>query len=417
MRALFWTLLLTTAALAAEAAPNKVITLVFRYDDYANASPMDLDRGIVAALREAGVPCTFAVVPSDTPPDGQVDPEVKLNPLTPEKVALMREAAAAGVVEVAQHGFNHEMFTRKTRAGQARGEFNERPYAGQRLRIEKGRNSLEELLGVRVETFVPPFNTYDLDTARALEDLGFRTLSASFRGAALRESKLCYLPWTRRLWEVKEAVELARRLGDARPVIVPVFHPDIFREAGGKRTDLKELAALLQWVKKQPDVRALTTAQAARELDLSVGRYLDNVELRRSLPPNVTPATLLPMDNGVIVTRDFAARLRGRAAWFKAWVFGLGFIGCLALVAWVGRPLFGPRPWAAAAFALLAGVGVAVVAVHPTDAWAKGARQGAAALLAGLAVGAAVAVAAGRKPRPPAQTQQTGSGAPAPPAA
>ncbi|HRU04870.1 MAG TPA: DUF2334 domain-containing protein [Candidatus Brocadiia bacterium] len=416
MRSVLWTLVLA-AALVTEAAPRKVITLVFRYDDYANASPMELDRGIVAALRESGVPCTFAVVPSDTPPNGQVDPEVKLNPLKPEKVALLREAMAAGVVEVAQHGFNHEMYTRKTRAGQARGEFNERPFADQRLRIAKGKRSLEELLGVRIETFVPPFNTYDLDTARALEELGFRTLSASFRGEAQRESKLCYLPWTRRLWEVKEAVELARRLDDTRPVIVPVFHPDIFREAGGKRTDLKELGALLQWVKKQPDVRALTTAQAVVELDLGVGRYLDNVELRRSLPPNVTPATLLPMDNGVIVSRAFAVELRGKAVWFKAWLFGLGFAGCLALVAWLGRRLFGGRPWAAAGFTLAAGAGVAVAAMHPTDAWAPGARQAAAALAAGLAAGAWAAVAAGRRSRPRAKNQDAGTGAPEPPTA
>ncbi len=65
----------------------------------------------------------------------------------------------------------------------------------QRELIRWGRKFLEDLFGVAITTFVPPWNAYSPDTLAVLEEEGFRAISAALYGPA-RGGALRYVPGT-----------------------------------------------------------------------------------------------------------------------------------------------------------------------------------------------------------------------------
>jgi peptidoglycan/xylan/chitin deacetylase (PgdA/CDA1 family) len=111
-----------------------------------------------------------------------------------------------------QHGFahrNHEPDGRKHEFGPSRSR------ADQRRDIENGAERLRALLGDAVDPiFTPPWNRCTEDTARALRDLGFRTLSRESRAAPFELPGLhelaVHVDWCR-----LEPPEIAARLAAA----------------------------------------------------------------------------------------------------------------------------------------------------------------------------------------------------------
>lgn len=75
--------------------------------------------------------------------------------------------------EIALHGYNHQLLTDFYGGS----EFGDLDYPAQYGRILLGKESLKDTLNVDPVTFVPPFDTYDNNTALALKELGFKTVS------------------------------------------------------------------------------------------------------------------------------------------------------------------------------------------------------------------------------------------------
>ncbi|HSW01793.1 MAG TPA: DUF2334 domain-containing protein [Sedimentisphaerales bacterium] len=255
----------------------KDITVVFRYDDPSARSNIDIERQLIDEFRRHGMSCTFAVVPYVC--DGDVhDPSPQQYlPLPGEKAMLFASAVQEGVLEIALHGYSHqtnEMHPEKY------SEFAGLDYGEQVVRIERGREFLETQLGWPVLTFVPPWNTHDTNTLRAVERAGFRCVSSDMYGTPSSSAALRFVPATCELGQVKEGVRLARQIEDPAPLIVVLFHEYDFIESGSPRASatLRQLAETLRWLSTQNDV-AVRLMQEVPSADAV--RYTKNHWLRR----------------------------------------------------------------------------------------------------------------------------------------
>jgi peptidoglycan/xylan/chitin deacetylase (PgdA/CDA1 family) len=279
----------------ASAVEPKTITVVFRYDDYSSKSPIIFEEKIIEAFKTYHLASTFAVIPYVT--DGKMeDPSPQgVIPLSADRAEILKEAMASNVVQVAQHGYSHQ-----TRASPQKGvytEFDGLDYDSQRQRIIMGKELLEKMLDKQIVTFVPPWNSYDLNTLRVLEELNFSTISASLGRPVKDPSPLNFLPETASLLQLQDAIQAARKSRDARPIVVVLFHPFDFKEVDkdkGKVT-FQQFEDILKWVSSQEDVRVLTVDQTVKlNTDLGSHLYRSYLELVSSQVYHLSPPFIVP---------------------------------------------------------------------------------------------------------------------------
>lgn len=227
-----------------------MIDIAIRFDDPSAVSDHVLERALLDSLDQHAVRATFAVVPC-----------AEQRTLQATDVPHLVAAQQSGTVEIAQHGFSH--FDAKTSSLPS--ELAGVDPASQTTKITLGRTVLEQVFGVPIQGFVPPFNTFDRHTAAVLSMQGFRYLSAGSEHGVIESTHLTPLPRTCQITELKTALAEARRRPSGQLAIVAVMHHYDFREFG--QTDapltLPDFAALLQWLQQQPDVRLNTLAELA----------------------------------------------------------------------------------------------------------------------------------------------------------
>ena len=277
--------LLTGTAVSAE-MPPKEVRVIFRFDDPSAASSTDIESKLIELFRHNNMVCTWAIIPFSASKDLH-DPDRKIfRPLPTEKAERFAEAAHAGVLEIALHGYTHD--NNELTTGSA--EFAMLPYGEQLERIEKGKRSLEAALGVEVTIFVPPWNQYDANTLKALEAHRFRYLSAGLGGAYDSSQILHFLPCSPvRLPGIKQAIAAARKTSDPTPIVVVLFHEFDFFEFDDPRgrgdLSLDQFSDILSWLAKQEDVRIVPMSSV---MDAGVDRYAGNLRLTglsSMLPP------------------------------------------------------------------------------------------------------------------------------------
>lgn len=245
------------------AAGKKSITVVFRYDDYSSVSSTDTERKIIEAFRSNGAALTFSVIPFVA--DDVHDPGPReLLPLNATKIDLLQTAIRDGTVDVAQHGYSH-----KTRQAVTMTEFCGLDCASQADQIAKGKAFLEAAFNVPITTFVPPWNSYDANTLRALAELGFSTISAGGMREENEPSALHFLPFTTSFRNAKKAVENARKAPDAQALLVVLFHSYDFCDVEPKHRGCteKEFSDLVGWLQSQEDVRLLSLGQVVQAIE------------------------------------------------------------------------------------------------------------------------------------------------------
>lgn len=238
-----------------------MIRIALRLDDPSPASDHELERGILAVLKELEIPATFAVVPF-----AQVQGE--LQPLHPENVLHLVEAYAGGRIEVAQHGYAHECMTASGEG--APSEFWRVPTEEQARRIDAGRIRLEQVFNSRITGFVPPWNTFDATTAGLLAERGYTYLSGSLSTPPDRSPAFRLIPRSTDIHHLRQAHAEASRRPFFPSTIVAIMHHYDFRETAANpgKLSLADFRATLAWLKDQPSVRFTTLSQLA--LDFSV---------------------------------------------------------------------------------------------------------------------------------------------------
>ena len=277
---------LTLVSFSKEINDKNYIYIVLRYDDYSTISSTAIELRIIDVLRKNGGCITFGVIPFVSTGDWHNPHDTKNLPLTLLKAKILENAINDGVLEVAQHGFSH-----KTNSDEHSSEFSGLDYETQKNMIAEGKCFLERVTGTPVKTFIPPWNTYDVNTLRALESLAFSTVSASMRGEAHPESKLSYLPTTVVFSQIREAVDIARRTFGSQSVIVALFHAYDLIEVDRVRGNItiEQMFEIINWISSQQDLKLITISQAAQTIDdLSVKRYISNRRhflLNKLLPP------------------------------------------------------------------------------------------------------------------------------------
>lgn len=245
---------------------SKRIALIFRYDDYSAITNTEIEKQIISAFTSIGKPFTIGITAfRETSKPGEV---IKL---PPEKADLLKRAAASGIVDIAQHGYTHHQVNDETRS-----EFSTLALESQIERISTAKSYLEETLDMGIKTFIPPWNTYDLNTVKALETLGFKTLSAGNIGPVPDSSTLNYLPATAELSTLKNDIIKARRSPYDHVIAVVLFHQYSFTEVDpdlGVMT-ISDFSDLLAWLNTQDDIDILSMNQAVLAYpDLTAQRY------------------------------------------------------------------------------------------------------------------------------------------------
>jgi predicted deacetylase len=369
------TLVATLPVLPAQA--EDVRYLVVRYDDYApvthyprESSDTSVERRLfdIVERQEARIVVAVVPFPIADPSAAARDPRTSratdswLNDPSDPWVELLRASVDRGVVEPALHGFEH----RKTVGpGRRPGEFRGRGYEWQRAAIQLGGAALSAALDRPVDVYVPPWNAWDEDTAGALEEAGFRWLSADLYHAELGGSKLTVVP---QITADPRAILAWVQRGDAVPagtIAVLVTHPFDFEGANGESYFL-DVLELLAVVRASPDWRCvglndLPATQAAEwdgrfqkavSYDHAEGLLGDALAAGRVF--KTRPALFMPAEwydrrlnaawMGVGVTMLVSTLLGGVAAWFGlrlvlgsyrlvtrfAWI--VGAIGLIVLV-------------------------------------------------------------------------------------
>jgi peptidoglycan/xylan/chitin deacetylase (PgdA/CDA1 family) len=278
------------------AMERRSIRVFFRYDDYCATSDATVDNGLIALFGKHGLCCTFAVIPRVTEGNYR-DPQPRQSiELDAARKQALANAVRAGSIDVALHGFEH----RSNGLAMPHSEFRGISYAGQSEKIKHGKAMLEEIIARPVLSFVPPWNTYDESTLKALRDNGLCCLSANRYGPLIGTIEtMRFLPITVELPDLESAVDSARASGDSDPVIGVLMHPYDFRESGDQRAqvDLAGLDRKLAWLKQQTDVAvASVTALATGSPVFDIRRYAANQPLAQEqlVPPFVRSVAETP---------------------------------------------------------------------------------------------------------------------------
>lgn len=253
------------------------VNVVFRLDDYSASSNTDMELKIIDAFRKNEACITLGVIPYVCANDIHDPSPQDVIPLTSLKGDILKSGFNDGILDVALHGYSHQTIS----AGQWT-EFSGLDYNSQVKRLAKGRKLLEDMIDAPVDTFVPPWNRYDLNTLRALEALGFSTLSADNKTGEVTETcNLNFLPYSSNLSGVRDAVKASRTSSDTQPVIVVLFHEYDFKEIDEKRGSItyQEFYALLNWLKSQKDIRLLSISQATQVINERYKRIMSNLSI------------------------------------------------------------------------------------------------------------------------------------------
>lgn len=266
---------------------TKSVYVVFRFDDYSAISLTELELKIINVFRRNEGSVTFSVIPFRCAGDVHDTSPQEIIPLNQAKADILRTAVIDGTLEIALHGYSHQTIDSEYMT-----ELKGMDYGSQLERLAKGKYLLEELTGSKVTSFVPPWNTYDLNTLQAIEKLGFSTISAGMVGEATEDSKLFFLPTSSNLSQVRKAIRDARRLSYFQPIIVILFHEYDFKEIDEKNgtVTFKEFSDILSWVTSQEDVRLLKISEATELFkNIDASRYMLNMRnfllSRQLLPP------------------------------------------------------------------------------------------------------------------------------------
>jgi peptidoglycan/xylan/chitin deacetylase (PgdA/CDA1 family) len=224
-----------------------MIRVALRLDDPSETSHQGVEAGILDTLLKYHACATFAVIPFRMV-------EGQRRALSESRAQPLIESARAGIIEIALHGHVH---VRLQQESASPSEFTGRPQSEQHALIAEGHAHLERVFGQSVTGFVPPWNSYDAATLRALEQSGFRYVSAGWDAPGGYRGPIKLLPLTAHLNDIPTALAEARRFSKANPIIVIVMHHYDFAESGSDRPiiDMPGFAAALAKLSGEPDVR------------------------------------------------------------------------------------------------------------------------------------------------------------------
>ncbi|MFD0836285.1 DUF2334 domain-containing protein [Mariniflexile aquimaris] len=252
-----------------EDTTEKNINIVFRFDDFNATSNTQLEQKIINVFKDNKCSFTIAAIPYVA--DGDVhDSNIKnVIPMTEIKGDILKKGIKEGVIDLALHGYSHQVNLKPLN------EFAGLDYNIQLEKLTKAKALLEGLVKDSVTTFVPPWNSYDFNTIKALETLGFTLISAKSDRPGLKTSQLKFVPYTCELPQLEEAIKKARKNYDSQPTIIVMFHAYDFIESNKSgNVSVKSFQKLISSLKKQKDISIFSLEELShKNIDLSATKY------------------------------------------------------------------------------------------------------------------------------------------------
>ncbi len=248
------------------------IKMIFRYDDYL-LKPSRISDSVLYFFQKNDIPLCIAIIPFNKN-------DSLIYGYDSAKINDLKERIQRKEIEVALHGYNHvneskTSFFRKKMYS----EFAGVNYETQYEKIAKGKKALDSLLQINTDIFVPPFNTYDKNTLKALADLNFKILSANMRGTS-GNNLINYMPAT--CEDFSELHDIIKNNKNNDVTIIFYFHPYSFKEGSSeysensvKSIEISKFNTLIHWIKKQ-NIRFYTFSDLARTENFSEAVYRYN---------------------------------------------------------------------------------------------------------------------------------------------
>jgi len=241
-----------------------VISVCFRFDDPSAVGDKELECRVLEIFARSNTHLCVATIPFAEAADGSA------LALSRQNAMHLVDASREGTIEIAQHG--HSQLRRGTTDRGAPSEFFGVPFEEQFRLITEGNAHLTALFERRIKGFVPPWNTYDHATLRALVAAGFEFLSAG--PEMIKFDALQVVPATCSLRNARQAMEGAWYFQVLAPLLVVIFHPDDFKEFKLPRlhgdlppfTNLSELEDLLDWIKGTSWIRTEALGRIAESV-------------------------------------------------------------------------------------------------------------------------------------------------------
>jgi peptidoglycan/xylan/chitin deacetylase (PgdA/CDA1 family) len=137
----------------AQASTNTCKCVAFRFDDVQDYYLYDVQISVMDEFASHDLDLTIGVIGNYFGDDQRI-------------VSYVKQGAASGRLEIANHGWNHESFVNYTREEQSR-------------LIDQTNGKLYAILGVRPEGFIAPFNAINSDTLEAAKENKIVYISAN----------------------------------------------------------------------------------------------------------------------------------------------------------------------------------------------------------------------------------------------
>ncbi len=299
-------------------ASDKPVIHIVRYDDFSAASHTGVEEALFDIFLRRRIPCTVAVIPFTCDPEYLLKfGEVKLAPFPREKAQLLDPLLKGRLAEVALHGYTH-LALAPMREYQ---EFSDAmPVETQRALIRRGRQYLEDVFGVKVRLFVPPWNRLGISTAAVLREEGLM-ISGETRADAGQDFDLAQAPCATIIQKTERALLAAQRFArlfscGCGNVVGTMIHDYDFVESGYKVGSLKiaEFETLVSaWSKMRNVRRMLVTDAILGNDEPAAERARANTRLHQRLGASFLGRRLLANAGAVYWNTRQARRLAGLA--------------------------------------------------------------------------------------------------------
>ena len=234
---------------------------------------------VIDLFRKNNSSITFGVIPNLGDNKERASPSSEVLALSAMKCDLLAKAAADGVVEVALHGYSHENINPKVPT-----EFAGLDYQRQVARIAKGKGLLVQRTGATINTFIPPWNQYDINTLRALKKLDFSNISAGLLRDSVANAALNFLPETCGITQLPQALKAAQGFPVRNPLIIAVFHLFEIKEINAKKGKItfREFSEFVNRLGLVDDICMVSIGQATEIMaDFGADRFMLNKQRRQ----------------------------------------------------------------------------------------------------------------------------------------
>lgn len=224
------------------------VKMVFRYDDY-TLIPSNFSDSILYVFQKNSIPICLGLIPFDTADN-------LINQLNSEQINDLRSRIKRKEVEIAMHGFNHINHVGETFLTRlSYSEFATIEFDKQFEKLAEGKRVLDTLLNIKTNIFIPPFNTYDNNTLKALEKQHFEIISASTEGTS-DGPKIKFIPAT--CASFSDLPGIINKYKNDEITIIFYFHsysikgsPSKYFSDFSKQLTINELDTLLAWSRNQ----------------------------------------------------------------------------------------------------------------------------------------------------------------------